>query len=262
MCDMLQWIKNKLKKQINLLREVDIYYGQLKVATIPKKVLKVRMEKEGEKYIHYQLLDFDYLCYLKDEDDKPYQIDIQNIPYGDNQKPSEVIIDKKTKQITEIVYLVNGLGYLARYDYSKPTHIIIKNGKIEKEEYGKFIFNDDTYKEYNLYSGQELIGLNSYTVPSKIVYFKDGTIDQEQSVWVVSKPNDEKITYNYREYKELLKPININVDNYKNFTGYEKKIIHMYLNYTIYEKELSEFGIECSQYAIVNNINLIEMYYI
>lgn len=77
-----------------------------------------------------------------------------------------------------------------------------------------------------------------------------------------SKPNDEQIIYTYREYKELLKPININVDNYKNFTDYEKKIIHMYLNYTIYEKELIELGIECSQESIVKNINLIEMYYI
>lgn len=259
---MLQWLKNKLKAKIDLNNEVDIYYGQLKVATVPEKVLTGRVKWQDKKHICYQLLDFVHLCYLKDENNKPYQIDIQNIPYGDNQTPSEILFDEKTKQITEIVYSVTGIGYLVRSDYSKPVHIIIKNGKIEKEEYGKFMFNNNTYKEYNLYSGQELVGLNSYTLPSKIVYCKDGRIDQEQSGWIVSKPNDEQIIYTYREYKELLKPININVDNYKNFTDYEKKIIHMYLNYTIYEKELIELGIECSQESIVKNINLIEMYYI
>lgn len=258
---MLQWIKKKLKRQIDLRNEVDIYYGQLKVATIPKKVLRTRIKKQGEKHIHYQLLDFDSLCYLKDDDDKPYRIDVQNIPYSDNQKPSEIIFDKKTKQITEIIYIMQGLGYIARYDYSKPAHMLITNGQIEIEKYGSFMFNTDTKKEYNLYNGQEISGINSYTIPEKIVYFKDGSIDQDQSKWVLSKV-DDKITYSHREYKELLKIINVNVDNYKNFTGYEKKVIHMYLNHTFYQKELSDLGIECSQESIIKNIKLLEMYYV
>lgn len=245
---MLEWLKNKTKTTLGLTDDVDIYYGKLKVATIPKHILKSRMGKNKKTSINFDMSD--------------YKFDIQNIPYCDKEIPSEIGIDYKTKQITQLEYVIGGLGYFARIDCTKPVHIIIKNGKVEREVYGSFMFDDQNYKEYNYYSAKEIDGLNSYTLPKQIIYCDDGSIDQDQSVWIVSKPNDKKITYTQREYKELLKPININADNYKNFTGYEKKIIHMYLNYTIYEKELSELGIECSQEAIVKNINLIEMYYI
>lgn len=231
---MLNMLRNNYKK------EIDVYYGDLLVLTINKELFTPH--NGGQK------LEFNKIAH------KTGVINLNNIPYLDNDTPTILITDKEN-QMVEIIYIsygVNsGMGSLYRTARELPALMKFKDGSIIEEEYLSNQYNLKIRHDYSF-----------YTIPSKMVY-QQGIINDEESNWIRWSPDVGFFTISHADYRKMIiEELNINIDNFKNFTQYEKMAITMYMVPENYAMKLKEFDIEPTKEGIKNNLKLLEMIYI
>lgn len=235
---------NKILKGIKQYyrKDRDIYYGDLLVSKLDKRVFSNC--DQGYK------IDFRNLLYR--DDLKGIVIDLKNVPYLDDEYPTMLRMNKKN-QIIDIIYIRDGIGSLSRNNRELPSHMKFEIGKVIEEEYAS-----------NRQSMKYSQGYSSYTIPNKVIY-QNGIINQEESNWDILHDLDEKgkkTTMKHCEYKEIIKCINIDINNFKDFTLYERMVINMYMTPENYAMKLKEFDIEPTKEGIKNNLKLLEMIYI
>lgn len=223
---------NKIKEYLKNRNYIKFYYKDLKVMTIDKKHI---IKKNNNSF------RIDFAC-LRYYDDYIEPI-IENLPYLDASEPAIIEFDRN-KQITEVVYIAEGLGKLYRERKEKPALIKLENGIIKKEEYCRTPFE---YKD----------GYSECNVPLKIIYKEDQVIDDEKSVWLIE---DQKI--NHRDYKNILEEIQIDIDNFKILSYVDRRIINIYMQPNLYIKELREINIDPNKESIKENIDILRMYLI
>lgn len=231
----------------------NVYIGKLKVASIPTIYINVGNEPTSSGFC------FDSLLYRHIN---PRSIVLENIPYLDDELPDHFRFNTKTGQITDIYYIMDGLGYIARINAEKPSYMKFENGKIMEETYTSFMMGSTGRNEFSVMTGQKMVGLNSYTLPNKVIYKEDGCIDEDQSVWKFNITRDEIKLMTFKEYKEILKSFNIDPCNFKNHKPYERTLMHMCMNIDLYTKELEQIGIESTIESLLANRKVIEMYYL
>ena len=236
---MLSTVIKKIKQYYK--KEIDVYCGDLLALTINKKLFTPY--KGGRK------LDFRQAVYKK-EYLKNSVIKLDNIPYLDNDTPTILITDKEN-QLIEMIYLLDGLGCLYRNERELPSLMKFKDGSIIEEEYS-----------LNRHNMKIRYGYSFYTIPAKMVY-QQGLINDEESNWIRWSLDGDLTIIPHADYRELIKEaLNINIDNFKNFTLYERMAINMYMTPENYEMKLKEFDIEPNQESVKNNLKLLEMIYI
>lgn len=232
----LKGIKEYYKK------DRDIYYGGLLVSKLDRRVFSNC--DQGYK------IDFRNLLYR--DDLKDVVIELKNIPYLDDEHPTMLSMNKKN-QIIDIIYIRDGIGSLSRDNRELPSRMKFENGKIIEEEYAS-----------NRQSMKYPQGYSSYTIPNKVIY-QNGIINQEESNWDILHDLDEKgkkTTMKHSKYKEIIKGINIDIDNFKNFTFYERMAINMYMTPENYVFKLKEFNIDATKESVKENLKLLQMIFI
>lgn len=241
---MLKPLIDKIKRYLR--RDLKIYYGDLLVATIDGRIVEKIDKKIANNYNGLYKIDLRGLQYRDDIDD--LVIDFANIPYLDADLPTITIVNKDY-QITEVIYIREGVGNLYRMNREVPSHMKFDNGKIIEERYAT---------NHNKY------GYSSYTVPHIILY-KNGLIEQQESTWNIDNQCDEKfnpITIKHENYKKIVAEIDIDIDNFKNFSLYERMAINMYMTPENYIYKLKELNIEANKESIKANLLLLQMIYI
>lgn len=245
---MLKSLIEKIKRYLR--RDLKIYYGDLLVSNIDGRIVEKIDKKRANNYDGLYKIDLRGMQYRSDIDD--LVIDFSNLPYLDADLPTITIIGKD-HQIKEVIYILDGIGRLYRINREVPSHMKFDNGKIVEEHYAS---NHQTSK--NQY------GYTSYTVPHIIIY-KNGLIDQEKSTWNMENQCDKNfnpITIKHESYKKMIAEIGIDIDNFKNFTLYERMAINMYMKPDDYTFKLKEFNIEATKESVKANLLLLKMIYI
>jgi hypothetical protein len=164
---MLKKIKSALKER----KYITVKYGDEMAVHYPKKRFS---PKNG---IHRKFYLGDEFCSNNTD------IKIGLMPYLDNELPDLIIIDEKTNQLTEMIYVVDGLGYIGRIDCEKPAKIVIKDGKIIKEQYARFVRKRGEKNHYSIKSRIAKFGVTQYTIPDTVIYEEDGSINEIESFW-------------------------------------------------------------------------------
>lgn len=241
---MLKSLIKKIKRYLR--RDLEIYYGDLLVSSIDRRIVEKLDKKKANKYNGLYKIDLRGLQYRDDIND--LVVNFANLPYLDADLPTITIVDKD-HQIKEVIYIREGVGHLYRINREVPSHMKFDNGKIIEEGYA---------------TNQNKDGYSSYTVPHSIVY-KNGLIDQQESTWNIDNKCDEKfqpITIKHESYKKIIAEIDINIDDFKNFSLYERMVINMYMTPEDYIYKLKEFNIEANKESIKANLLLLKMIYI
>jgi hypothetical protein len=245
---MLKSIIKKIKRYYR--RDLEAYYGELLVSKFDGRIVRKINPSIENDYNGLYAIDLRGLQYRDDLDD--LVIDFANIPYIDADFPTITIVDKD-QQIKEVIYIREGLGRLHRTNREVPSHMKFDNGKIVEEHYAS---NHQTSKTQ--------YGYTSYTVPHVIIY-KNGLINQEESTWNMENQCDENFkptTIKHESYKKMIAEIDIDIDNFKSFTLYERMAINMYMKPDDYIFKLKEFNIEATKESVKANLLLLKMIYI
>lgn len=240
---MLKSIIKKIKRYYR--RDLEVYYGELLVSKFDGRIVRKINPSIVNDYNGLYAIDLSGLQYRDDLDD--LVIDFANIPYIDDDFPTITIADKD-QQIKEVIYIREGVCHLHRKNRELPSHMKFDNGKIVEERY----------------ACNQQYGYNSYTVPHAIVY-KNGLINQEESTWNIDYQYDENfqpITIKHESYKKMIAEIDIDIDNFKSFTLYERMAINMYMKPDDYVFKLKEFNIEATKESVKANLMLLKMIYI
>lgn len=245
---MLKPLIDKIKRYFR--RDLEVYYGDLLVSKFDGRIVrKINPSIVNDYNCPYEI-DLRGLQYRDDIDD--LMIDFANLPYLDADLPTITMVDKD-HQITEVIYIRDGLGRLHRTNREVPSHMKFDNGKIIEERYAS-----------NQQNSKTQYGYTSYTIPHVIVY-TNGLINQNESTWNIENQCDENfqpIAIKHEVYKKIIAEIDIDIDNFKKFTLYERMAINMYMQPELFEYKLREFGIEPKKESVKANLILLKMIYI
>lgn len=258
MIKVIRKLFNKEKRELfNKEKSIDIYFGNLKVTTIPEKAIKVTRGENRERRELFSFVAWDkkHNGYVEFEN-----IKLENIPYIDHETSNTIYFNRNTGQVESVLYIVDGLSS-HKIKLESPSTIEVSNGIIVAEIYRTFFLADNLKDEYSTRNGKHTIELNSYTIPKKITYQEDGSIDEIESFWEVNINQKETKRITFQEYKEILKPLHINLYDFKKHTKLERTLIHMYMNINLYKKELYEMGVGITQKSFLDNLEAIKMYY-
>lgn len=237
---MLKNVWKNIKKQFN--KEVNIYYGDLIVSSVEKRAID-----------HFK--DYNRICFEGLNYGNLVTVDIvlKNLPYLDDDIPDTIKMDKNY-QITEILYVLNGVRTLYRTNRELPALMKFENGQIIEEEYPLNRFNVKMHQGYS-----------SYTIPKKIIY-ENGSIKDDGSFWSTTPDNQKEIdiiNFDHKEYREIIKDaLEIDINNFKNFTYTERMLINLYMNTECYKFKLESLGIKATKESIKENIEILKMIYI
>jgi hypothetical protein len=241
-----------MKKYINKILEkeklYDLYLGNAKVTSIPKRLITNSPEKHLSNFCYLDL----YYENLNNPDE--LSINLKNIPYLPSDTPIHIStpihinFEKKTGQIKQILYRLEPLSL---------SCLKFSNGKIIEELYTTCKINQNRTRTV-----RNTFELSSFTIPYKVVYKENGSIDEEESYWMFDTDNKDPTVLTIKEYKEIIKDLNIDLCNFKIHKRHERILIHMYMNLKDFKQELEEIGIEATRESLLANCKVIEMYYL
>jgi hypothetical protein len=191
---------------------------------------------------------------------KHYAVDLSTTPFFDGEIPTKIYFDKN-RQLSEVLFVnYNGLGGLLRKNSLFPVWYELTDCNIITELYSFYLViqksNDfvEVLRHGSRYCNSKE---SSYSTPIIASYDKNQNIDQTSTFWVLNFFEDNKTKIlSHREYKELLKPLDINPDNFKNFSDTDIQLIKYYLMSCYAPKKFTEV---CSKEDILNNLAMLKL---
>lgn len=194
---------------------------------------------------------------IANKDDKYNDIDLSCIPFYDGNTPTELVFDSNNQLFSVIFINYNGLGGLIRKNSLLPVWFEIIDCKVRTELYSFYLPMKDGFEVLRHGTrGCEPLE-SSYSRPIIASYDKNEIIEPTLTFWTLNdfELNQTKVL-SHREYKEILKPLDINPDNFKNFTESDVQIIKYYLMSSYNPKKFNDI---CSKENILENLKILKL---